>query len=404
LIEFALLFALGFLTAAILGLMAAPVVHKRIVRFAEDRLKATMPLSPQEVRAQKDAARAGYAAENARTSQTLKRERDKNVALMLKNESMLQQARQIAGENADLHAQIAEMNVEAADLRSSTRQLEQNIERLKATLAEVERDNVKKGIDIKTLTRQVEHLNTDLDSLKIDSATYDTEAENLKTRIAGLRDEREILRNELRAESTKARELEVRLARDETRIRQFEAKLAREIAENADKDNFLERRQLEIERLKAKIKDANADLRDASKAMRAAGLPLPVRKEKPAAVEAVATSNPPSTAATADADGTLTSSTAVDLIVPAEYARNRAAALAERLTNSKSSAHDDALREEIADIAATMVALTAAKEGENSPIPALLNQADGQAGNGSKSLASRARDMLPPAHRQEPVR
>ena len=33
--------------------------------------------------AQKDAARAGYAAENARTEQTLKRERDKTVALML---------------------------------------------------------------------------------------------------------------------------------------------------------------------------------------------------------------------------------------------------------------------------------------------------------------------------------
>ena len=39
-----------------------------------------MPLSPQEVRAQKDAARASYAAENARTSQVLKRERDKNVS------------------------------------------------------------------------------------------------------------------------------------------------------------------------------------------------------------------------------------------------------------------------------------------------------------------------------------
>ena len=238
-IEFALLFALGFLTAAILGLLVAPAVHKRVVRFAEDRLKATMPLSPQEVRAQKDAARAGYAAENARTSQILKRERDKTVTLMLQNDSVRKVAQRIAGENADLHTQLGDMNVEAADLRSSARQLEQTIERLRATLADVERDNVRKNIDIKTLTRQLDHVTAEMDSLKIDAAAHGTEAENLKSRIAGLRDERESLRSELKAESARARELEARLARDGTRIRQFEAKLAKEIAASADKDSFL---------------------------------------------------------------------------------------------------------------------------------------------------------------------
>ncbi|WP_455270285.1 hypothetical protein [Rhizobium herbae] len=400
-IEFALLFALGFLTAAILGLLAAPVVHKRIIRFAEERLKATMPLSPQEVRAQKDAARASYAAENARTSQTLKRERDKNVALLLQNGATLKETQRLAGENADLHAQLADMNVEAADLRSATRQLEQNIERLKATLADVERDNVKKNIDIKTLSRQVDHASADLDSLRIDVAAHDAEAENLKSRISGLRDERESLRNELKAESTKARELEVRLARDETRLKQFEAKLAREIASSADKDSFLERRGAEIERLKTKVKDSGAELRDASKALRAAGLTMPVRREKkPAALDLTVTgASLPGAQDNTDAQNTISPVAAIDLTVPAEYARNRAATLSEQLITSTSSAHDDALREEIADIAATMVALTAAKEGRESPIPALLSAAITQPDGADKSLAARARDMLLPEHR-----
>lgn len=391
-IEFALLFALGFLTAIILGLLMAPVVHRRIVRFAEDRLKATMPLSPQEVRAQKDAARAGYAAENARTSQTLKHERDKNVALMLQNGSVLKEAQRLAGENADLHIQLADMNVEAADLRSSTRQLEQNIERLKATLADVERDNVKKTIDITTLTRQIDHLSADMDSLKIDVAAHDAEAENLKSRVAGLRDEREILRNELRTESTKARELGAKLARDETRLRQAEAKLAKEMAANADKESFLERRATEIERLKGKVRDAGTDLRDASKALRAAGLTVPVRREKKPAVTA-----DPADGAGVEDDGSVVET--IDLTVPAEYARNRATALSERLIASTTDAHDDALREDIADIAATMVALTAAKEGQASPIPGLLKPAGAQPDATGKSLASRTRDMLPPEHR-----
>ncbi|WP_426126927.1 hypothetical protein [Pararhizobium sp. PWRC1-1] len=399
-IEFALLFALGFLTAAMLGLLVAPVVHRRIVRFAEDRLTATMPLSPQEVRAQKDAARAGYAAENARTSQMLKRERDKNVVLLLQNGSTLKETQRLAGENADLHAQLADMNVEAADLRSAARQLEQNIERLKATLADVERDNVKKNIDIKTLNRQVDHLSGDMDSLKIDVAAHDAEAENLKSRIAGLKDEREITRNELKAESTKARELEVRLARDETRLKQFEAKLAREMATNADKDSFLERRASEIERLKAKVREAGTDLRDASKALRAAGLTMPVRREKKPTAADTATGGTlhTETQDNADAQNTMSPIAAIDLTVPAEYARNRAAALSEQLINSTSSAHDDAIREEIANIAATMVVLTAAKEGQGSPIPALLSAASTQPDGPDKSLAARARDMLPPDH------
>ncbi|CAN7521237.1 hypothetical protein LJR098_004886 [Rhizobium sp. LjRoot98] len=395
-IEFALLFALGFLTAALLGLLAAPIVHRRIVRFAEDRLTATMPLSPQEVRAQKDAARAGYAAENARTSQMLKRERDKNVALLLQNGATLKETQRLAGENADLHAQLADMNVEAADLRSAARQLEQNIERLKATLADVERDSVKKNVDIKTLNRQVDHLTGDMDSLKIDVAAHDAEAENLKSRIAGLKDEREIMRNELKAESTKARELEVRLARDETRLKQFEVKLAREMAANADKDNFLERRGSEIERLKAKVRDTGTDLRDASKALRAAGLTMPVRREKKPAAAGTATGGTLGTQDNTDAQNTMSPVAAINLTVPADYARNRAAALSEQLTHSTSSAHDDALREEIADIAATMVALTAAKEGPASPIPSLLSTTGAQPNAPDKSLAARARDMLPP--------
>ena len=395
-IEFALLFALGFLTAAILGLLAAPVVHRRIVRFAEDRLKATMPLSPQEVRAQKDAARAGYAAENARISQTLKRERDKSVALLLENGVALKEAQNLAGENADLNAQIADMNVEAADLRSAARQRELDIERLKTTLSELERDSSQKSAEISLLNHQLDSVSANADSLKIDVAAFGTEAENLKTRIAGLRDEREQLRNELKAESIRARELEARLARDDLRIRQFEAKLAREMAVNADKDNFLERRAAEIGRLKTKLKDTTAELRDAIRTIRAAGIALPSPKEK---AEPVADSPAPREELRPDGQEKLetTPSPATgDQAAPSEQVRDRAAALAEQLIHSKTTAQDDAFREEIAGIAATMVAMTAKREGEVSPIPSLLAAENATPGEATTSRASRARALLSP--------
>ena len=42
-IEYALLFGLGFLTAILAGLLLAPAIHRRIVKFTEDRILATMP-------------------------------------------------------------------------------------------------------------------------------------------------------------------------------------------------------------------------------------------------------------------------------------------------------------------------------------------------------------------------
>lgn len=388
-IQFSLLFALGFLTAIIIGLLVAPAVHRRIVRFAEDRLKATMPLSPQEVRAQKDAARAAFAAENARTLQALKRERDKGVSLMLANEKSLQEARRLGGENADLHAQLADMNVEAADMRSAIRQFDQRLERMKATLEGVERDNAGKSDEIKKLNVQLAQHLADIDNLRIDLAARETEVEHLKSRIATLRDEREALRGDLKVETAHAKEMELRLARDETRLHRLEDKLAREMATSADRESALERRAGEIERLKTKVKDANQEMRDAAKALRSAGIAFPLRKDRrPATEQSVNGSAPP--------PGQAQPVNNADVTAMTDELRNRATALSERLTNSKTAAHDEALRDEVAAIAAGMVALTATNEGAASPILHLLAGDEREEGTAErKSLAKRVKDILP---------
>ncbi|OCP38118.1 hypothetical protein [Ensifer sp. LC163] len=389
-IEFSLLFALGFLTAIIIGLLVAPAIHRRIVRFAEDRLKATMPLSPQEVRAQKDAARATYAAENARTLQALKRERDKGVSLMLTNEKTLQEARRLSGENADLHAQLADMNVEAADMRSAIRQFDQRLERMKASLESVERDNVGKTENIQTLTNQLAQHATDIDNLRLDLAARETEVENLKSRIAGLRDEREALRVDLKVESAHAKEMALLLARDESRLQRLEDKLARELAAGADRESALERRADEIERLKTKVKDVNQDMRDAARALRAAGVAFPARKDR-----RTSGNEPPEGAAARPAQLTEQPvATRRETVALSDELKNRATALSERLTNSRTAAHDDALREEVAEIAAGMVALTATREGAASPILSLLAGDETNDAAGRRSLAKRAKEIL----------
>ncbi|MCD4658758.1 MAG: hypothetical protein K8S26_01720, partial [Agrobacterium sp.] len=71
---------------------------------------------------------------------------------------------------------------------------------------------------------------------------------------------------------------------------------------------------------------------------------------------------------------------------------NQGTALTERLLNVRGTGNDEPIRREIARIAAKMIALTAAQEGETSPIPGLLAKASGSSGR--ESLATGASALM----------
>ncbi|PJI41348.1 MAG: hypothetical protein CTR54_13140 [Rhizobium sp.] len=375
-IEYALLFGLGFLAAALIVMLVAPAIHKRIVLYTENRLKATMPLSPQEIRAQKDMVRAVYAAENARTAQELLREREASIALRLANDTLSREASHLVADNQDLRAQIHDMSVEAADFRSKLRRAEVEADNLKEALRRTEESAAAKDLEISTLGRRIERIMADVDNLKIERTTRETEIENLKMRVQALRDEREELRRETKLLTKRAKDAEIRLAQEEHKLLRLDDRLAREMADNVDKDALLERRAKEIARLKQGVKSANSQVRAAMKSLRAANLPVPDFKEiaivedEPAAVAAAVGA----VAGTAELEDEL---------------RHRHTALTERLLKAKTATNDKALREEIADIAAKMIVLTAAREGEKSPIPDLLRAKSAKGPGKGLTLAER---------------
>jgi chromosome segregation ATPase len=375
-IEYALLFGLGFLAAALIVMLVAPAIHRRIVLYTENRLKATMPLSPQEIRAQKDMVRAVYAAENARTAQELLREREASIALRLANDTLSRDASHLVADNQDLRAQIHDMSVEAADFRSKLRRAEVEADNLKEALRRTEESAAAKDLEITTLGRRIERIMADVDNLKIERTTRETEIENLKMRVQALRDEREELRRETKLLTKRAKDAEIRLAQEEHKLLRLDDRLAREMADNVDKDALLERRAKEIARLKQGVKSANSQVRAAMKSLRAANLPVPDFKEiaivedEPTAVAAAVGA----VAGTADLEDEL---------------RHRHTALTERLLKAKTATNDKALREEIADIAAKMIVLTAAREGEKSPIPDLLRAKSAKGPGKGLTLAER---------------
>jgi chromosome segregation ATPase len=376
-IEYALLFALGFLAATLTGLLVAPAIQKRVVKFTEARMKATMPLSPQEVRAQKDMARAAFATENARLSQNVRREREKHTLERVKNEKLVAQAAAIGTENAELHAQLADMNIEAGDMRSALRREELKSEQLKVALTTADREVRGRSVEVDKLNASIDHLRADIDDMKIDLATRDTAMESLKSRIGNLKDERDKLREDLKSTSQNAKALEVRLAREEARVRQMEGRLARELAGSADKDNAIERRIAEVNRLRDKVKTLTVENKEAAKSARSNGTARATVASRLSQRRSDKVTPPP-----------------IDIVALEEHVRDQGTALSERLMAAKTGENDAALREEMADLASKMIVLTAAREGAGSPVHDLIASIDPALDGDEQSLAQRVRAQI----------
>lgn len=376
-IEYALIFGLGFMAAALLVMLVAPAVHQRIVVYTENRLKATMPLSPQEIRAQKDMVRAVYAAENARTQHELTREREKSIGIKLQNEALSSEAARLVSDSKELKNQIEEMSTEAADLRSRLRRGDVEITSIRETLKRVEISAAAKDMELEVRAHRIARLMSDMDTMRIEAMSRDTEIDTLKTRIQDMRDEREELRRESKLLGKRAKDAELRLTQEEHKVLRLEDILARGAADRADAGSLLERRTRELTELRGKLKAATAQLRNAQRVLREAGLALPETKDLSMVDEEIANSN-----------------LALDPIALENDIRRSQTALTERLLMAKASTEDDALREELGDIAAKMIVLTAAREPDQTAIADIIS-AQPKALEKPKSLVDRVLKIEP---------
>ncbi|MCZ7851595.1 hypothetical protein [Agrobacterium salinitolerans] len=402
-IEYAILFGLGFLTATLLALLIAPAIHRRIVAYTENRIRATMPISPQEVRAQKDMARALYAAENAKIRQELDTEREKNTSLRLANEAASSDAYRLGEQNRGFSLKIEELTLEIGELRAALDAAEEHAGALQANLAQQEQAANERAGQMSDLTARLTHLTRELDDSKILAATRDLEAEQAKQSATRFRKEGETATRELQDVAARNKEAMTAVARESRKVTRLEEQVATVMAKNADLDTMLTLRNQEVARLKEQLaatggrsndmiirlpNPAVSDDKTVSPSQPTAPAPAAALEPASAAEEAI-----PAAAAEEPAPPVSTEPAASQgLEQEIEDIRNQGAALTERLLNVRGVGNDEPIRREIARIAAEMIALTAAQEGEASPIPGLLAKASGSSGR--ESLATRAKVVM----------
>ena len=254
-IEFLLIFALGFLAAAILGMLVTPAIHGRIVKLTEKRIEATVPLSHAEIKGKADLMRAGFASETAKLTAQLEKERDQKTRNSVRADKLQSDLAHVVGEKKLVEQQIEDLTVQAGEMRSSDRKKQQLVEELTDTVRQYERIKNHDDMELARLHNDLVSISTEVESMRIDLAANGAEAENLRSQVDSLNRQREQLHSDIDTLKESAKEMEETLHAEQESHNQNRIELATTQTALEDRESRLKTAFDQIDQQKTQLEE-----------------------------------------------------------------------------------------------------------------------------------------------------
>lgn len=372
-IESVLFFALGFLFAAFLGLIAIPVILRRAATLTRRQVEREMPMSFNEIQAEKDKLRAEFAVSGRRLELSVESLRDESTRQRVALSRDHEEIKRLTVSNAEKDEVISDLRTANAELQARLdgreKELEETSGALQATRANLEA----RQKDADLLNRRYADAATTADNRQIELAVKDTEIDRLSGDISELRRLRKDIEAKLREATAQAKAHEETLRNERGRYAALETRLQEMMGAIADRDEKLERWEKELGRLREQARSGQSgasSMEDGSGTAAAAG-----RDSLDARLE--------------------------QLMADKEALLGRLSAM-ERAAGGRGDKDGEGveLREQIKDLAAEVVHMTAELEGPDSPIRKALavgvngqGQPVGDAAEAVISLADRVRAL-----------
>ena len=183
-IEPVMYFGIGFLVAALLGLLFIPLVHNRAVRLTMRRLEAATPLSVAEIRADKDQLRAEFAMSTRRLEMSVEQMKAKTTGQLAELGKKTDAINQLKKELGEKTAAIFAMELRDKNLRDQLRATEDEFELKSASLREAERTLADKQADLARLVAELGERSIMADSQRVELAALRTQVEAMKVSVA----------------------------------------------------------------------------------------------------------------------------------------------------------------------------------------------------------------------------
>lgn len=362
-IKTVLLFFLGFFAAGFLALLLAPFVWRRAVRLTTKRIEASMPLSTNELEAEKDRLRADHAMAARRMEMRIEKLNRKTSSQLIELSRITEEARLLAEERDRQDAAISELEAQSAEQLETLEENAAEIATLRARLEEALGGLSERNAALRELKDQFEDERLRSSSRQIDLASRDTELHKLEDELAAARrDRKEAIRAAREADNARKEAL-AGLKVAENRYTDLQKKLESQMRLLYEHEEKLRRKESELVRLRERSVSGN----EGDMSVASAQLQDSEREKLQLRISRLMQENKKLRAGSSRKKPV------------------RAGATAAPQT-------DDALREEIQSLAAEVVSLTAALEGEGTEINALLTPKGESTGEGRPvSLAERIR-------------
>jgi chromosome segregation ATPase len=285
-IQSALVFLLGFLCAAFLILLAAPLFWRRAQYLWQKQMAAQLPLSLTEIEADRDMLRAAHAVELRKAEMQTAAMREKHTQALLKISTDRSELEKIE----PLQQELDVFRIQQQDDRQQLNTLQSSLKKLQEKQASVTEDYEREK-------RHNEALSQLSDTLRTEVKQRDNEADRLRREAGDLRQDKKQLNSANSELASQVTALKTSLESEKHRNQALEEKLHRLITELSDTQEKLERQSKsrsddntsrtlsdQDNKLRETISDLAAEMVARTVAQEGEKSPIPeLLKEKPAA-------------------------------------------------------------------------------------------------------------------------
>jgi chromosome segregation ATPase len=376
-IEPIMYFGIGFLIAALVGLIIIPLVHSRAVRLTLRRLEAATPLSMAEIQAEKDQLRAEFAMSTRRLEMSVEQLKGKSTSQLAELGKKGDAVNRLKIELGEKTATIFALEARDKALRDQLRATEEEFAVKTTAVHDAQRALADKESDLTRLMSTLDERSVLADSQKVEIVALRTHVDALKDRLTqageevkAVEDRRDAERLELKAAAQKLMEERGKVEDLGHRVGELEQQLVAQTTEAellGRRAQELENRLIEQSRLLNESEFELKHLRGEMEIARKAEADL-----RTAIIEIDGRANTSAQSLKAEK---------AQLQATLDHTEDERVRLAHELADMKRQAEENwaaervensMLRERINDVAAEVARLASTLEGPNSPIDAIL--------------------------------
>ena len=376
-IEPVMFFGIGFLVAALVGLVVIPLVHGRAVRLTMRRLEAATPLSMAEIQADKDQLRAEFAMSTRRLEMSVDQLKNRTTSQLAELGKKGDAINRLKIELGEKTATIFALEARDKALRDQLRATEDEIAAKTGAMHDAQRAFSDKQADLAKMMGELDERSTFTEAQKVEIIALKTQVEALKERLTNASNDVRVAEDRRDAERIALKAATQELDQERGKVEN----LGRRVGEL---EQHLAAQTTEAEILGRRAHDLESRLGEQSKLLTESEFEL---KQLRGEIETARKTEGDLRAAVAELDNRASSAhetlkaEKAQLQAELERTRDERDRLARDLAGMKRETEESwaservenaLLRERINDVAAEVARLASALEGPNSPIDAIL--------------------------------